>query len=893
MKRAESARLVLILLLLSLISPSAAAAIDVSISASPNSQEADSDNPAEYDITVTNTGDDDITVSLSASNAADCNGFTSNVEQVSGTIESGSSETVLLTVSVNDQASGECETTVTVTATAATPGQPKTDDVKVTTTAGDGGLYSVTLSVDDLTVTYDGEDDEVVWEVDVENTGEQQENIQLEMVSDNDCESDELDATVSPATVQLDSEESTTVDVTVDLPDGSSTEAGIHCFIIKATVSNDPNAADPAEDNLTLTVNIPEVKECDPSLQFTSMNLNPGETGSNRFTVENIGNTEWTVAAKATADDFDVSGWVDFASPSNAFLGEKNTADDQHTFEFQVTPDDSVEASTQVPIKIQGRSGTEIGCEKILTLNVGQAYDASASLSQSSLSNVEPGTSKSVTMTITNEGNGVDTIQISAANVPTGWQVSFSQSSVTLPSSQSSNNQGSVTIDVLVPAGATAGSDSINFNIGHGGGSTPYATKTLSVSVAQVHDLTTSIISDSQKGKSNQIVRYPIDITNTGNVNDNFKLQACDPNDITGCNSPLWESTFSNNQGVTITQISIDYGVTKRVYLDVTIEGEENGDRASVSAVVTIFGTSVSSSHIFNIEVSNFNYGMSITPAEPGEIPDELQVKLPPGGTGIVSFWVENIGDFPNGDNAVITVNGMESTVLRTLTVNGVETSEPFHVDVGPENRILITLDFEVLEGIQSGASGLIKVSAASELNAIESTSVNLLIDVITIHDLRMVIEEETSKTVNYPEKAIFMIYVTNYGNVEETVVIESSEPLRFWSINAVDDEFKLAPGETRSVEIRVTPPNDLFQDDTYDFTIIVMPKGLPVAGQPLDLSVTAEVSQGLAFLSDEVVQILGWVSILIGALLVIILVFRSRNESRRILEALELKSKP
>ena len=893
MKRADSARLVLILLLLSLISPSAAAAIDVSISASPNSQEADSDNPAEYDITVTNTGDDDITVSLSASNAADCNGFTSNVEQVSGTIESGSSETVLLTVSVNEQASGECETTVTVTATAATPGQPKTDDVKVTTTAGDGGLYSVTLSVDDLTVTYDGEDDEVVWEVDVENTGEQQETINLEMVSDNDCESDDLDATVSPATVQLDSEESTTVDVTVDLPDGSSTEAGIHCFIIKATVSNDPNAADPAEDNLTLTVNIPEVKECDPSLQFTSMNLNPGETGSNRFTVENIGNTEWTVAAKATADDFDVSGWIDFASPSNAFLGEKNTADDQHTFEFQVTPDDSVEASTQVPIKIQGRSGTEIGCEKILTLNVGQAYDASASLSQSSLSNVEPGTSKSVTMTITNEGNGVDTIQISAANVPTGWQVSFSQSSVTLPSSQSSNNQGSVTIDVLVPAGATAGSDSINFNIGHGGGSTPYATKTLSVSVAQVHDLATSIISDSQKGKSNQIVRYPIDITNTGNVNDNFKLQACDPNDITGCNSPLWESTFSNNQGVTITQISIDYGVTKRVYLDVTIEGEENGDRASVSAVVTIFGTSVSSSHLFNIEVSNFNYGMSITPAEPGEIPDELQVKLPPGGTGSVSFWVENIGDFPNGDNAVITVNGMESTVLRTLMVNGVETSEPFHVDVGPENRVLITLDFEVLEGIQSGASGLIKVSAASELNAIESTSVNLLIDVITIHDLRMVIEEETSKTVNYPEKAIFMIYVTNYGNVEETVVIESSEPLRFWSINAVDDEFKLAPGETRSVEIRVTPPNDLFQDDTYDFTIIVMPKGLPVAGQPLDLSVTAEVSQGLAFLSDEVVQILGWVSILIGALLVIILVFRSRNESRRILEALELKSKP
>ena len=90
-----------------------------------------------------------------------------------------------------------------------------------------------------------------------------------------------------------------------------------------------------------------------------------------------------------------------------------------------------------------------------------------------------------------------------------------------------------------------------------------------------------------------------------------------------------------------------------------------------------------------------------------------------------------------------------------------------------------------------------------------------------------------------------------------------------------------------------MTPPNDLFQDDTYDFTIIVMPKGLPVAGQPLDLSVTAEISVGFSFLSDEVIQIIGWVAILIGALLVIILVVRSRNESRRILQALELESKP
>ncbi|MDP6328806.1 MAG: hypothetical protein QGG22_03190, partial [Candidatus Thalassarchaeaceae archaeon] len=78
---------------------------------------------------------------------------------------------------------------------------------------------------------------------------------------------------------------------------------------------------------------------------------------------------------------------------------------------------------------------------------------------------------------------------------------------------------------------------------------------------------------------------------------------------------------------------------------------------------------------------------------------------------------------------------------------------------------------------------------------------------------------------------------------------------------------------------------------DTYDFTIIVMPKGLPVAGQPLDLSVTAEISLGISFLSDDMVQILGWGGILIGGLLVIILFFRARRENQRIMKALELES--
>ena len=67
---------------------------------------------------------------------------------------------------------------------------------------------------------------------------------------------------------------------------------------------------------------------------------------------------------------------------------------------------------------------------------------------------------------------------LGTSGVPPGWQVSFSKSSVTLGSSQSSNNKETVGVDVFVPEDASAESDAvISFTIGRGGGSTPYDSK--------------------------------------------------------------------------------------------------------------------------------------------------------------------------------------------------------------------------------------------------------------------------------------------------------------------------------------------------------------------------------------------------------------------------------
>ena len=97
--------------------------------------------------------------------------------------------------------------------------------------------------------------------------------------------------------------------------------------------------------------------------------------------------------------------------------------------------------------------------------------------------------------------------------------------------------------------------------------------------------------------------------------------------------------------------------------------------------------------------------------------------------------------------------------------------------------------------------------------------------------------------TIKYPNRGTFIAYVTNNGNSEEKVEVITPAPLRQWSVDVVPNDFKLQPGETKEIEIRVTPPVGLKDDDTYKFTIIIQPEDTPVAGEPIELIVNADTS--------------------------------------------------
>ena len=885
--RPRSVTAVATLLLLAAIAPTVAADVDPQLSTPTLELQATTSDPAVYKITIRNNGDDDMTYSLQTQQGAGCSGFTSSVDSPTGSVNSNDEELVDLEVQVNDQASGECETTLTITATGGTNPTPQSDSLTVTTTAEDGGLYSVVLTTDDLTKEYDLDGDTIDWVVNVENNGDQQATVQLEVENDSGCDSDDdsVSAAVDPATVTLNSGSNQDVDFAITLDDEGETEAGDHCFILRATVSNDPSQT--AEDNLTLTGVVPEIRSCEETLDWTFVNLQPGQTSTqNNLVVRNTGNTAWTAAVQAqSSGGQDITGWVSFDSPTSKLLAEPGNNGDSFSFGFDITPDSSVESGSSVDIRIMAKAGSSIGCEAIVTVRVGQIHDADMSLNTGTISNVEPGSQPQVTIFLENTGNGADTFTLNTDPLPPGWSVSFSPPSHSLNAAQTSNNDATSTAVITVPDDALAGSTSIIFKVSGDGGPETLDSVSLTINVNQRHEVDLEFTSTSQNGRTDQIVRFPFVVTNLGNVEDTIKLQACDPDDQTGCNPPEWSASYSDSNGNGVNQVSLGPGQSRSLYLDVNVQGEENADSARILARAAVFGANADADETVTVTVSNYNYSFEISPLEPGLMPDQIDLTMPPGGETTVSFYVDNTGDYPAGDDLEIEILGLEALVIRTVTIQGNSITAP--VPVGAGERIQVDVRLEVVQGSANGLNGLMQINAFSTLNPNEVSRIDIAVEIRTIHDLRITMEEPTKQTTTYPDKGEYTFFVTNHGNVVEDVVVIPTESLRGWSVDILPDDFELEPGQTMEIKVNTLPPANLISDDEYRFTIVVQPKGLPAAGEPLDLITETNLPAGFLSLSDTAEQILIVSVIGIGVLTIAILTFRSRRENQRILEAL------
>jgi uncharacterized membrane protein len=814
-------------------------------------------NPGEngsYTITVANTGDEDMAVTLTTTQAQDCTGYTSTIEQIPGQISGGGSETTTLTVALTQNAEDNCETTVTATATAPL-NAPENGDVIVTTTAGEGSggaITGVDLTSANPDRTFNG-GNPVTWTVNVENSGQTNETIQLSFESNSTCESG-LSPSVDPSVVSIDSGESEVVTVEVTVPEG--TEAGSHCFYLKGVVTT-PQTPEQSSDFIKLFLDVPEMKECSASLSVSSSSINPDETKSYSVTFYNDGNTDWTIGFSVNSQNT----WLTVDGGSTQLL-PYNNGNGQSTFQFDVTPDDSLPSGSIVDFNIIGLDGSSQKCSALFQVELGRSRAGDIQLESSRIDNIEPGATRSVVVTAYNLGNGQETFTI-GVSTQAGWVAQLDSSSIALEGRHSSSgSNGGVLLDITAPEDALA-TDELVFDVTlFASDGSPYATDALTVTVAAHRSMSADMPATEQFGKTGETSRFPVTFTNTGNIQDSFTLTVCDQPPSSNpnlCDSPNWPGRFSDSLGSEITSVSLSAGASVTVFTEITVVGEDEFESENFQIrIKNVNDGTVQERFDLRVIVSNHIYRMGMALQSPGEIPDMQEVELPPFGE--IELWVivTNVGSSSYTEEAIISVTGMETeTSVDVYYDNG--TVVDGNIELEKDESILLRLVIKVEDGVSNGVTGLIKISASSSRNAADLSTVKISLSIRTSHEIGFEVDGDVASTIVYGEIARISVNITNGGNVEETIRLLSSNPVRGWAIEITEEEILLEPGETRAVEVIVKPPTNLMQPDTFEFTLTAEPESSPVSAQPIDLSVTATPPTGF-FGSGGNMQVIGLV---------------------------------
>jgi len=152
-------------------------------------------------------------------------------------------------------------------------------------------------------------------------------------------------------------------------------------------------------------------------------------------------------------------------------------------------------------------------------------------------------------------------------------------------------------------------------------------------------------------------------------------------------------------------------------------------------------------------------------------------------------------------------------------------------------------------EDAEDGSGGTVYIDVRSEYNAEDIKTLEVLVNIETIHDLKIEAVGSTTQNINYPDNANFELRIYNDGNTNERVVVVLSEGLRGWIplIPDSDDiEFTLAPGEFRVIVVKVEPPESTLSDE-FEFTVSVQPEDTTgmIGRENIELKVVGEEGGG------------------------------------------------
>ncbi len=788
----------------------------------------DASTGVSYTLRVTNSGNTNDTVRLTTSGDA-----TTTVSPSSVSLNQGASRTVTLRIPGTALAkAGEYAVKVTATSQG---NKTKTAEISTTTTILP--VYDVTLTgVGDLTTEITDASAGVSYTLNVTNNGNTDDVINLATSDD--------DATLSQSSVSLAAGAST--NVTLTLPGAALATAGE--YVVKVTATSQGDSTKTAEITTTTTVlPVYGVMLVGDNLTKQTRFANAGV--SYALQVTNTGNTEDTIVLGSSAE-VGIGGSV---------LGSFRRSKDEDVSTSQLKIKLAPGASTEVIFTATGDLLTKSGVYQIkvtatsqgdstktaeitTTTTVLPVYGVTlAGVGDLTTETADASEGVSYTLNVTNTGNTDDVINLAASDD----DATLSQSSVSLASGASTN----VTLTLPGSALATAGEYVVKVTATSQGDSTKTAEITTTTTVLPVYGVTLvgdNLIKQTQFASGG--VSYALQVTNTGNTEDTIVLGSSAEVGIGG--SVLGSFRKSKDEDVSSSQLKVTLapGASTEVIFTAT------GDLLTKSGVYQIKVTATSQSDTTKTaEVSTTTtilpvYGVTLVGkgALTGSTMDAVE--------GVTyTLTITNTG---NTDDTIVLGSsaevGIEGSVLGSFKESIDQELAMAQLEIvlaaGASAEVIFTAagDFFTKPGEYE-----IKVTATSQGDSTKTAEITTTTTITVVPPVYGVMlqgkDELTGATMDILAGVSYTLTVTNTGNTDDTIVLDSSAAFGIEGDvlgsfkESIDQELAmggleiaLAPGA--SAEIIFTASGDFYtKPGEYEIEVIATSQG--------DSTKTAEIT--------------------------------------------------
>ncbi len=595
------------------------------------------------------------------------------------------------------------------------------------------------------------------------------------------------------------------LDVTV--PHGTSD--GSYDIFVTATSQGDP--AEYFTAQTTTIVENPPFYDVILSAPILEHSVHPGDTAVYVITVLNNGNSPDTI-------DLSKSGpWSSWGTLSHlhASLEPGETQDITLTVEV---PLDAQEGDYPIDVRGTSQGNTSKFSEITLTTNVIPIiYDVILYCDITSQT-ARPGEQLVYVITVHNNGNVDDTIDLSKSGPQSSWGTLSNNSLILYP-----GHMEDITLTVDIPSDAEGGDYPIDV-AGTSQGNTSETDEITCISTVEPFIFEVILDADHTQHtiRPGQIVQYMITVENAGNTEDTINLT------LSGTYS-FWGSLDEYF-------VFLEPEATQDILLTIEVPS----DAAGGDYVITVTGTSQGDPVVldeldFITTVDPWVYDVNLSS-------DLYEKSARPGENFVFNITVENLGDIEDTINVSMSGEGSQWGTLSDESVT-----------LGVSESVNITLFVNVTSDAPGGDFP-IDVRGTSQGNSSEYSDIQFITTVVPyVYDLNLSCDN-MDKWAKPGQTMVFNITCENLGDIQDTYNITISEDIIQWCI-LVDNSFVLDPGESGTTTLEVSVPSNAAGGD-YVVYVTGVSLGDPIEYHEIMITATVEPwVYGLNLISNGIAE--------------------------------------